>query len=183
MSEPFLGEIKIWAMSWAPQNWALCDGSILPIAQNQALYSLIGAQFGGDGRTTYALPDFRGRVAMGINANFQSRTIYHTGNSGGLEQVTLSATQVPGHVHSVVADNTSGGAPAPTGGYLATVQPNTSANFATYAVVSAPANLNAQLYSGTVTPAGGSGSHGNMQPYSVVNFAICTTNGIYPQRP
>jgi microcystin-dependent protein len=186
MSDPFLGEIKIWAMPWAPKSWALCDGSILNIAQNQALYSLLGVQFGGDAKTTFALPDFRGRVAMGTNLTQQSRTIYSTGNSGGAEQVTLTPTQVPGHTHAVVADNAAGGVPGPIGNYLATVQPNASANFATYAVVSSPANLNAQLYAGsggTVTTAGGGGAHANIQPYSVVNFAICTTNGVYPPRP
>lgn len=182
MSEPFLGEIKIWAMSWAPTNWALCNGALINITQNQALYSLLGIQFGGDGKTTFALPDFRGRVAMGTNTTQQSRTLYQTGNSGGAEQVTLTATQVPTHTHSVVADNAVGGAPAPTSAYLATVQSNTSANFDTYAVVSSAGSLNTPLNSGTVAPAGGGGAHGNMQPFSVLNFTICTVNGLYPTR-
>ena len=187
MSDPFVGEIKMWLMSWAPQGWALCNGNLLPIAQNQVLYSLLGKQFGGDGVTTFGLPDLRGRVAMGTTKSVVSGlSTYVTGAAGGTETVTLTPNQVPPHAHAVIGDANPGNAIQPTGAYLATAVSNTSANFTPYAP--SGATLDATLYAGTATSAGtlsnegGNQPHSNMQPFTVINFTIATT-GLYPPRP
>jgi microcystin-dependent protein len=190
MSDPFVGEIKMWMMSWAPQGWALCDGSILPIMQNQALYALLGTQFGGDGQKTFGLPDLRGRVPIGSSPIAASgRSAYLTGNSGGLEAVTITPNQAPPHSHLVVADANLGNALVPTGGYLATAASAASnLAYATSAAASSPGALNAALFvgsgssTGTLSSAGGNQPHANMQPFTVVNFTICTS-GLWPPRP
>jgi microcystin-dependent protein len=187
MADPFVGEIKMWMMSWAPRGWAFCNGAILPIQQNAALYSLLGTQFGGDGKTTFGLPDLRGRVAIGTTTSVVSGlSTYKTGAAGGTETVTVTPNQVPSHTHAVVGDSNPGNAIPPTGAYLATAVSNTSANFLPYAA--SGATLDATLYtgtaasSGTVSSAGGNQPHANMQPFTVINFTIATA-GLYPQRP
>lgn len=186
MSDPFLGEIKMWMMPWAPQGWALCNGNLLPIAQNQALNALLGKQFGGDGVTNFGLPDFRGRTPIGTNGGSTTRVTsahpsYATGASGGAEQVSLSPSQVPPHVHSMVVDSAVGNVIPPTGAYLAAVNTSSAGAINFNAYMSGPTSASA-LCSGTISPFGGGGGHPNMQPFLVVNFTICTI-GIYPPRP
>ena len=190
MSDPFVGEIKMWMMSWAPQGWALCDGTLMPIMQNQALYALLGTQFGGDAQKTFGLPDLRGRVAIGSSPIAASgRSAYLTGNSGGMEAVTITPNQAPPHSHLVVADANPGNSPLPSGAYLAAGTSNTS-NFAyaTSAAASSPGALNVALFAGTsalpgtISSEGGNQAHPNMQPFTVVNFTICTS-GFWPPRP
>ena len=186
MSDPFIGEIKIWAFPWAPRGWALCDGTILTIQQNTALYSLLGTQFGGDGKTTFALPDLRGRTPVGTTwGTSVGGAVYETGTVAGAETVTLSSATVLSHVHSVNAYAVDGNAPFPAGAdFGAPVPgPGATANFSVYSPDTTQTVPNpAVLASGTVAVAGSNLGHNNMQPYGVVNFCIAI-QGNYPQRP
>ena len=184
VSDPYVGEIKIWAFPWAPQGWALCDGSILNATQNQALYSLIGVTFGGQVGKTFGLPDLRGRTPLGTDPNgTRSGIQYSTGNQGGLEAVTLTLAMVPPHTHSVIAVPVNGTAPAPTGNALANVVPtvaNNPTNFATY-LPQANWTADTTLVPDTVATSGANAPHQNMQPFAVTNFTICMS-GNYPPR-
>lgn len=171
MSDPFLGEIRMFGFDFAPQGWALCDGQVLSINQNQALFSLLGSVYGGDGRTTFALPDLRSRVPIhqGQGAGLSS---YVRGQAGGAEAVTLAAAQMPEHTHSVKASNRAATADKPDGRALArsgsqtyTAHPDTSTV------------MNATV----IGDAGGSEPHNNIQPYLTVNFCIATV-GNFPAR-
>ncbi len=165
MSEPFLAEIRIVGFNFAPRGWAFCDGQILPINQNQSLYSLLGTTYGGDGRTSFALPDLRSRTPM-------HRGDGHTlGQKGGAETVSLTAAEIAAHSHTVKASTIAGTELQPTGNILASadVYRNPEA-----------ANTTA-LRSGTVTNAGGGQAHNNMQPYLAVNFCIAL-QGLFPSR-
>ena len=166
MSEPFVGEIKMFAGNFAPRNWAFCDGQMLPISQNDALFSLLGTIYGGDGRTTFGLPDLRGRVPVhkgnGLNL----------GQKSGSESVTLTANQIPAHNHHLQAsaDHADQASPANT----VTAR---SARVDAYAEGPATVNLN----SAAVSSFGGGQGHNNLQPYLCVNFIIALY-GIYPSR-
>ncbi len=174
MEEPFIGEIAMIPFNWAPYGWALCDGQLLPIGQYAALYSLIGTTYGGDGKTTFALPDLRGRVA--INQGYlnvrPSPSLYRLGQSGGAEQVTLGVNQMPSHNHNIQASNDAASTGSPEGKVLA----NTGR---TSIYGDQPA---ATMATGTISPAGGSQPVSIVQPYLTINFIIAL-EGIYPQRP
>lgn len=164
MSEPFLGEIRMFANGYAPRNWMFCEGQILQINQNQALYSLLGNVYGGNGVTTFALPDYRGRVPLHVSTN------YPLGTSGGEESHTLTINELPQHTHQVNASSAVSDNVSPVG--------NTwGAGNQQYAN---PESLGA-MNSTAITTAGGSQPHNNMQPYLVLNYAIAV-NGIYPSR-
>lgn len=164
MSEPFLGEIKIIAFNFAPKGWALCNGQLLPINQNQGLFSLLGTTYGGDGRVNFGLPDLRGRIPIHIGSG-------HTqGERGGETAHTLSIAEMPTHIHPVVASNQTYNSVSPTNAILAGA-PNMYAN---------PSNLTT-LVPDTVTNVGGSQPHSNMQPYLVLNFVIAL-QGIFPSQ-
>ncbi len=167
MSEPFLSEIRIMSFNFPPKGWALCNGQLLPINQNQALFSLLGTTYGGDGRVNFALPNLRGQTPIHVGNG-------HTlGERGGSTSVTLTNQQMPQHTHSLMASATDGNAPVPrvatTGNVLAR----------TVNQVYAPPNTLVPLASGTVTSVGGSQPHTNMQPYLVLNFCIAL-QGIFP---
>lgn len=182
MSDPYLGEIKIWSFNWAPSGWALCNGALLPVNQNQALCSLLGKSFGGDGVTNFGLPDLQGRTPIGYGASPTLGT-YQLGAKGGAESVTLSAATVPAHAHSVVGYVANATAIPPGGNNLANVVSaiaGSPTNFSAY-LPSANWAANAQLYAGSITAAGSTAPHNNMQPFTVVNFTICTA-GSYPPR-
>lgn len=165
MATPFLGQITMYAFNFAPRSWALCDGQILPINQNQALYSLLGTTFGGDGRTTFGLPDLRSRVSIHVGDG-------HTlGQRSGEETHTLSIQEMPPHNHRVEASSTNADSPVPTNNVLA------SANN----VYHAPDGNLVSLRTGSVLNAGGGQAHDNMQPYGVLNFCIAL-QGIFPSR-
>lgn len=162
MAEPFLSEIRIMSFSFPPRGWALCDGQLLPINQNQALFSLLGTTFGGDGRVNFGLPDLRGRTPIHVGGS-------HTlGERGGEQAHTLSISEIPTHTHVAMAANAAASTNAPTGAFLA---PST-------AVYHAPSALTA-LNAGTITNTGGSQAHLNMQPFLTLNFSIAL-QGIFP---
>ncbi|WP_299606712.1 phage tail protein [uncultured Tateyamaria sp.] len=183
MSEPFIAEIKIFAGSFAPRGWAFCDGQLLPISQNTALFSLIGTTYGGDGRTTFALPDLRSRVPVHVGTGVGLST-YNWGQRGGIENVTLTEAQMPSHTHvmqstgKMIAESRNGSADDPTGNMLAAgsniFRPNTPVDD----VEMDPAMLEVTTTAGF---AGGSQSHTNMQPFLAMYFIIALV-GIYPSR-
>lgn len=169
MSEPFLAEIRIVGFNFAPRGWAFCDGQILPINQNQSLYSLLGTTYGGDGRTSFALPDLRSRTPIHRSDGFQ------LGQKGGAETVTLTAAQIAAHTHTAKASSTA----ADTGNPAAHVLAAADAGQTLYRDPEA-ANTTA-LRSGTVTNAGGGQAHNNMQPYITLSFCIAL-QGLFPSR-
>jgi microcystin-dependent protein len=165
--DPFLGEIRMFGGNFAPQGWATCDGQILPIAQNTALFSLLGTTYGGNGQTTFALPDLRGRLPVHIGGGL---TI---GQAGGSETVILTTTNLPAHTHTANAASAATTL-SPAGQYWAA---DPGANVAPYAA--AP---DGSVMSGTAIGAqGGSQPHANMQPFLAVTFIIAL-EGIYPSR-
>jgi microcystin-dependent protein len=164
MAEPFLSEIRLMSFQFAPKGWALCNGQLLPINQNQALFSLLGTTFGGDGRVNFALPDLRARVPIHVGAG-------HTlGERGGEQAHTLSIAEIPTHAHALQASPAEGNVPVPPGAVLASAAPN--------ALYGPPESL-AALAPGSVTNVGGSQAHLNMQPFLTISFCIALT-GIFP---
>lgn len=162
MAEPFLSEIRMMSFVFPPKGWALCNGQLLPINQNQALFSLLGTTFGGDGRVNFGLPDLRARVPIHVGSG-------HTlGERGGEQAHTLSISELPTHVHVAMASPTNGNAPAPLNNVL-------GGALNTYA---AATNLTA-LTNGSVTNTGGSQAHLNMQPFLTISFCIAL-QGIFP---
>ena len=170
MSEPFLGEIAIFGFNFAPRGWAFCDGQILPINQNQSLFSLLGTTYGGDGRTSFALPDLRGRVPIHVGDTVSTNRL---GLTGGEEQHTLTAAELPPHQHTAACQSGSGTAQTPVGNV-----PAVEANMA-IAIYGGPAN--ATLNADVVTNTGGGGAHENMQPFLTLSFAIAI-QGLFPSR-
>ncbi len=166
MSEPFLAEIRIVGFNFAPRGWAFCDGQILPINQNQSLYSLLGTTYGGDGRTTFALPDLRGRTPLHRGDG------YALGQKSGAETVTLTAAEIPAHTHAAKASSADANNPVPTNRVLAA---------ASDAYRDPEAATTTALRSGTVTNAGGGQAHDNMQPFTTVAFCIAL-RGLFPSR-
>ena len=163
MSEPFLSEIRMMSFVFAPQGWALCNGQLLPINQNQALFSLLGTTFGGDGRVNFALPDLRGRVPIHVGSG-------HTlGERGGEQAHTVSIAELPTHTHVLQGTTNTGNIPVPTNNILADSPSQ---------LYTAPANLTS-LSPTAVANTGGSQAHLNMQPFLTINFCIAL-QGIFP---
>lgn len=173
MSEPFIAEIRIFAGNFAPRNWAFCNGQLLPIAQNTALFSLIGTIYGGDGRTTTALPNLQGRAPMhpGSGPGLSTRTL---GQSGGSETITLSENQLVQHTHALQASTS----PATVNALTNTTALARSVGGFSY---KGSATANATLNTGALLPTGGSQPHNNMQPFLTINFIIALA-GVYPSR-
>ncbi len=172
--DPFLGEIKMFGGTYAPYGWAFCQGQLLPIAQNQALYSLLGTYYGGDGITNFALPDLRGRVPMGFG-NGPGLTPRSLAQKVGQESVTLAQTQMPQHTHAVNAVAGGGDQASPQGNYPAIESTGTSRNYSA-GPPNATMNANTVASSGTTpTPVP------MVQPSQVINFIIAL-EGIYPPR-
>ncbi len=167
--DPFIGEIRMFAFSFAPQGWALCNGQLLPIAQNQALFSLLGTTYGGNGTTTFAVPDLRSRVPV-HQGQGPGLSPYAEGQAGGTETVTLAAAQMPQHTHPVTASSSAAASDNPAGRMLAR-----SAGHIYHPEPGQHAVMNANMLGG----AGGSQPHGNIQPYLTVTFCIAVT-GIFP---
>lgn len=173
MSEPFVGQIKMFGGNFAPRGYALCNGQLLPISQNQSLFALLGTTYGGDGRTTFALPDLRGRIPMhpGHGPGLSNRNL---GEKAGAEDVTLTPQQLPPHNHAANAVAPAGNSNDATGNFWAD---DAGAASATYS--SGPANTT--MNAGAIGNTGGSQAHPNMQPYQCVNFIIALF-GIFPSR-
>lgn len=179
---PTIGEIRLVGFTFAPVGWAQCNGQLLSISENDALYTLIGTTYGGDGQTTFGLPDMRGRVVVGTGqGGGQSR--YQAGQTGGVENVTLTTSQLPAHTHALGANVTAnattqanGTNPAPAGAY-----PGTS-TAELYGPATGSDAFGAGAVSGTATPAGGSQPHSNLQPLLVINYIIAL-EGIFPSQP
>jgi microcystin-dependent protein len=187
MAEPFIGQVMIFAGNFAPRNWAYCDGTLLQISQNQALFSLLGTNYGGDGRVTFALPDLRGRVPLAPGTG-PGLANYRLGQEGGVEDVTLNSTQMPSHSHTatatttttIMAEGSPGTVSDPTGNILASgtniFRPNSRAEDVAMDpdMVSAETTVN-------VSATGGGQVHENRQPYLAINYIIAL-QGIYPSR-
>jgi microcystin-dependent protein len=166
MSEPFLSEIKIVSFNFPPKGWALCNGQLLPINQNQALFALLGTTYGGNGQTNFALPNLRGRVPIHFG-NGQD-----LGESAGSTSVTVNIQQLPTHTHFAQGANTAATTPIPAN---TTLLANASAE-----VYADPSALTT-LIAGTISNVGGSQPHNNMMPYLVLNYIIAL-QGIFPSR-
>lgn len=167
MSEPFIGEVRLMSFTFNPRGWALANGQLLPISQNQALFSILGTTYGGDGRTNFALPDLRGRVPVHVDGG-----VYPLGQRSGDEGVTLTSAQIPAHRHTLMASATGGDNVIPT--ILAT-----AGNL--YGRATNLVQIGESAPNGpSVTPAGNQ-AHQNMMPYLVVSFCIALV-GIFPSR-
>jgi microcystin-dependent protein len=169
MAQPYIGEVRIFAGNFAPQGWAFCDGQLMPISENDALFTLIGTTYGGDGEVTFALPDLRGRVPIHMGQG-PSGITHQIGEAAGVEQVTLTSQQIPAHNHAWLAS---------TGGGTSNTPQNN--------VVAAPAvtklyrltNPGDALAATVVQPTGGSQPHENLMPYIAINYII-SLFGIFP---
>lgn len=175
MSEPFIGEIRMAGFNFAPRGWALCDGQLIAISQNSAMFSLLGTSYGGDGRTTFGLPELRGRtpVHQGAGPGLTGRSM---GQRGGQQSVTLTESQIPSHSHvaTMRAESRPGNAATPEGNIIAAGSNIFRANTPAEDKVMDP---NSVLVSNT----GGNQAHDNMAPFQVVNFVIAMI-GLYPSR-
>jgi microcystin-dependent protein len=173
MADPFVAEIRIFPFNFAPKGWAWCDGQLLPLSQNTALFSLLGTVYGGNGKSNFALPDLQGRAPMHPGQG-PGLSLHDLGETGGSETVTLLVSEIPSHAHTLRANNTNGDSPSPGNNSLArtgtsnTYQQNSSANLTAMAVESLP-------------PAGGSLPHNNMMPYLTLYFNIAL-QGVFPPR-
>ena len=169
--EPFIGQIILFAGNFAPRGWALCEGQLLSINDNQALFSILGTTYGGDGRTTFALPDLRGRAPIqpGSGPGLSTRTL---GQKGGVESVTLTDAQIPAHTHAINVDTNAGTSPNPGGHYLAHHSDDVSAYSTTH---------NTTMAADAASSVGSGQSHDNMSPFLGVNFIIAL-EGTYPSR-
>jgi microcystin-dependent protein len=171
MSEPFLGEIRMFAGNFAIQGWAFCDGALLPIYANNALFSVIGTIYGGDGMSTFALPDLRGRVPVHKGTNPTTGTTYTIGRKGGSETETMTTNQMPAHSHVPRGDHNSGTVTTPAGNVWA------AATSARQFASTPGAAMNNQA----IGPVGGGQPHENMLPFTVISFII-SLSGDYPYR-
>jgi microcystin-dependent protein len=168
--DPFIGELRNFGFAWAPRGWAVCQGQLLSISSNSALFSLLGTQYGGDGVTTFGLPDLRGRTPLGFGQGpgLANRV---TGEAAGTESVTLTQGQLPPHTHSVAGSSSA------TGKSPAASVPGFTAGGSSYGTTTDLA-----MSPGMVTGGGSGQPHDNMQPFLVTNWCIAT-EGIYPSRP
>jgi microcystin-dependent protein len=165
MSEPFLSEIKIVSFNFPPKGWALCNGQLLPINQNQALFALLGTTYGGNGQTNFALPNLRGRVPIHFGGS------HDLGEAAGSTSVTVNIQQLPTHTHPMMGSQTTGDVPVPTNTVLAD----------TTGLIYGSATVLTTLNPTSVTSVGGSQPHNNMMPYLTLNFIIAL-QGIFPSR-
>lgn len=164
MAQPYVGEIRLFAGNFAPLGWMFCDGQLLPIVENETLFQLIGTTYGGDGQSTFALPDLRGRVPIHQGGGFV------LAETGGAEQVTLTVQQIPAHSHPMLASGDPAHSPNPAAHVLAETASTTPYFAGPPAVALAPQS---------VTPTGGSQPHDNLQPFQCIHYII-SLFGIFP---
>lgn len=169
MAQPYVGEIRMFGGNFAIAGWAFCDGSLLPISENETLFQLIGTTYGGDGQSTFALPDLRGRLPIHMGSGTGGAGSYVLAETGGAETITLTINQIPAHTHVPLASN-SGSSDNPANNFWAA-----SASGKPYAVPGATVAMN----NGTMQGTGGSQPHNNFQPYLCVDFII-SLFGIFP---
>jgi microcystin-dependent protein len=168
MAQPYVGEIRMFAGNFAPAGWMFCEGQLLPISENETLFQLIGTTYGGDGESTFGLPDLRGRIPI------------HQGNgfilaeTGGAEEITLTVNQTPAHGHAFLASAVTGTQTTPAGNL-----PANSQNITPY--INQSPNVSAAFNAGVITPVGGSQPHTNFQPYLCIDFII-SLFGIFPSQ-
>jgi microcystin-dependent protein len=170
MSDAFIAEIRMFGFTFPPRNWADCNGQLLPISQNTALFSLVGTMYGGDGRTTFALPNLQDRIPVGIGQG-PGLSLYDQGQTAGTSNVSLQQTQMPSHNHGFGAFNNVGDGTSPANAVPARVVGETP-------YVNAAPTIPLTT---TISPAGGNQPHNNMMPYLTVRFCIVLF-GIFPQR-
>lgn len=173
MADPFVAEIRIFPFNFPPKGWAFCDGQLLPLSQNTALFSLLGTTYGGDGKSNFALPNMQGNAPMHPGQG-PGLSLHDLGETGGSETVTLLESEIPSHSHSLMANATTATKSLPTNNSFAR-----GASMTPYlAPTGAPlVNMSNQ----TITPAGGDQPHNNMMPYLTLNFCIAL-QGVYPPR-
>jgi microcystin-dependent protein len=170
MPEPYVGEIRMFAGNFAPAGWAFCEGQLIPISENDILFTLIGTTYGGDGQETFALPNLQSRVPIHAGTG-PDGTSYQLAEAAGVESVTLTTQQIPIHTHPLVGTSANGTSPNPGGNLLA--QP--AATIMPYTIEPATLNMNAN----DIGPAGGSQPHENCQPFLCINFII-SLFGVFP---
>jgi microcystin-dependent protein len=179
--EPLLGQITLFAGNFAPRGWAYCDGQLLPISQYTALFSILGTTYGGDGRTTFALPDLRGRAPIGPRQG-PGLSDYRLGQRGGAENVTLNTTQIPNHTHNLNASPNAGTSATPTGNFIAkhqvTIERGNTVDGESF---TPDASGIGPMNPAAISATGGSLSHENRPPYLAINYIIATV-GVFPSR-
>ncbi len=178
MADYYLGEIRAFSFDKVPTGWARCEGQVLPIAGNSALFSLLGILYGGDGRNTFALPDLRGRVIVGTGVTAHGSR-YDKGNQGGAETVALTASNAPPHAHEVLGYSAVGGSAKPANGFPASMSNDNLPMPTPRPRYVAPQNLT-HLDPATVSVSAGGAPHNNMQPFGAVAYCIAISGGIFP---
>ena len=172
MADPFVAEIRIFPFNFAPRGWAWCDGQLLPLSQNTALFSLLGTTYGGNGQSNFALPDLQGRAPMHPGQG-PGLSLHDLGETGGSDTVTLLESEIPAHSHALRCNNTTADAGVPTDSSIARTTFNSYQSIAN-------ANLT-NMAPGALTPSGGDQPHNNLQPYLTFYFAIAL-QGVFPPR-
>ena len=171
--DPFVAEIRMFPFNFAPSNWAFCDGQLLPLSQNTALFSLLGTTYGGNGKSNFALPNLQGNVPMHPGQG-PGLSLHDLGETGGSETVTLLESEIPNHSHTLKAATTLAEENDPGTGYV-----SRSASKLNYSTTTNTGLVS--MYPGSLAPSGGDQPHNNMQPYLTVNFCICL-QGVFPPR-
>jgi microcystin-dependent protein len=171
MAEPFIGDIRMVAFNFAPRGYAMCNGQLLPIAQNPALYSLIGTTYGGDGQQTFGLPNLQSRFPIHLGQGPGLSNNYQMGEMAGVESVTLTSTQIPAHSHAPACNSAAGDQGSPSSNFWAASAQQVYSN-------AAP---NVSMHAGLIQPTGGNQPHNNVSPLLVINFVIAL-EGVFPSR-
>ncbi len=171
MAQPYVGEIRIFAGNFAPAGWMFCNGQLLPISENETLFQLIGTTYGGDGESTFSLPNLQSRVPLHMGTGTSGIT-YQLGEAAGVEQVTLTTAQIPAHTHPLLVSTDVGSEISPNNNVLGALQT---------VKVFRPGTAGVQLAPQSISPVGGSQPHDNMQPYLCMNYII-SLFGLFPSQ-
>jgi microcystin-dependent protein len=179
MAQPFIGEIRMFGGNFQPLGWAFCDGRLLAISENDALFQLIGTTYGGDGQSTFALPDLRGRlpVHQGTGGGLTTRVM---GEKSGTEEVTLTLNQLPAHSHTLMASTAAATLPSPAGALPGVVNP-TATQYSFYVTPGSSALVQAPMAATSISPIGGSQAHENRMPALNISFII-SLFGVFPSQ-